>query len=431
LKKELGVLASIEDFPVWARERLGERSLYTFGIDLPACFPDGFFYQFFQRTRWFAVLPLLIFLRECLPAPYWLKADARASIIIDDPNLHRTKYGFIDFANLVRHADQHNYHASIATIPLDMWYTNLSAANTFRDNPKRLSLLLHGVNHTSNELAQECSAEEASVTLAKGLGRVERFERKSGLSVARVIAAPHGAFREHFASAMSLFEFEGACVSLGSLLKWNPQRNWPADTGSSFVQAMGIGSLPVFHRIGRSDIEIRLLSFLGHPLIVATHHQDCAMSYSEFERLASTINGISRTNWCSIQEIARSNYCAQQLGSTLQVFLYSRHISLRLPPGIRGLEFKSTPFCARDIPISLDMLEGKREQVVVDNLALRWDAVSNQLLVRSIVPLTLSHGEMSLPPGQWWPFLRRLLTEARDRTLPLIPSWWQSSYICQ
>jgi hypothetical protein len=422
LKLGQEILAWIEGSPVWTREQVGKQSLHTFGIDLPSCGPDGFFYQFFQYTSWFRVVPLLTFLKDCVPASYWLEAEARASIIVDDPNLHRTDYGFIDYRNLVRHADQHNYHIAIAAIPLDMWYTDAAAAAIFRNHPERLSLIFHGIDHTLHELAQVCSDETALAILTAGLKRVERFERKSGLSVERVMTAPHGAFAEHFARAMTRLAFEGACVSLPSLLNWNPQRHWPSDTGLSFAQAMGT-SLPVFHRFGPAAIP--LYSFLGHPIIVMSHHLDCVGNYSQFEKWAGTINGISKTRWCSVGEIARSNYYTQRSDNKLLVFLYSRYCSLDLPPGTTNLEFKSTPFCANDVAASLDMMKGKREPVVIGDLALNWDRGSNRLSVR-VVPSPLpSSQKIDVPPIPWWPYLRRFITEARDRALPLVPSWIQ------
>ena len=425
LETEQCILASIEGLPVWTREQFGEQSLHTIGIDLPVCVPNAVFYKFFRWESWFEVFPFLTFLKDCIPASCWQETEARASIIIDDPNLHRTKYGFIDFRNLVRHANQHNYHASIATIPLDMWYTDPAAAAIFRDNPQRLSLLLHGVNHTTNELAQKCSHEVALATLAEGLRRVERFEGKSGLSVARVVAPPHGAFAEHFAEAMTHLEYEGTCVSTGSMLSWNRQGHWPADTGLRVAQAVGNGSLPVFPRIGCSDTEIRLLSFLGNPIIVASHHQDCAMNFSQFEKVARIINSITETKWCSVGEIARSNYYAQPLGSTLLIFLYSRNALLNLPEGTSSLEFKTTPFCAKNIAISVEMLREKRGPLMVENVVLSWDEASNQVSVRVISPRVVSHRDVQLLPAPWLPFLRRVLTEARDRALPLAPSWIQ------
>ena len=50
-------------------------------------------------------------------------------------------------------------------------------------------------------MAQACTEESAIATLASGLRKVKRFEGKTGLSVARVIAAPHGAFTDRFATA--------------------------------------------------------------------------------------------------------------------------------------------------------------------------------------------------------------------------------------
>ena len=234
------------------------------------------------------------------------------------------------------------------------------------------------------------------------------------------MTAPHGAFAEHFARAMTFLAFEGACVSLPSLLNWNAQRHWPADTGLSFAQAMGT-SLPVFHRFGPAAIP--LYSFLGHPIIVISHHQDCVGNYSQFEKWAGTINGISKTRWCSVGEIARSNYYTQRSDNKLLVFLYSRYCSLDLPLGTTNLEFKSTPFCAEDVAVSLDLLKGKREPVVMENLSLSWDKNSNRVSVQVIPSPLLAHQKINPPPTPWWPYLRRCLTEARDRALPLVPSW--------
>jgi hypothetical protein len=87
LRLEQEILAWIEGFPVWTREQVGKQCLHTVGIDLPPCGPDGFFYQFFQYSSWFRIVPLLTFLRDCVPVSCWLEAEARASIIVDDPNL--------------------------------------------------------------------------------------------------------------------------------------------------------------------------------------------------------------------------------------------------------------------------------------------------------------------------------------------------------
>jgi hypothetical protein len=96
-----------------------------------------------------------------------------------------------------------------------------------------------------------------------------------------------------------------------------------------------------------------------------------------------------------------------------------------LATGNNELEFKSTPFCAKDVAVSLDVLKGKREPVVIGDLALNLDRGSNRLSVR-VVPSPLpSSQKIDVPPIPWWPYLRRFITEARDRALPLVPSWIQ------
>lgn len=106
-------------------------------------------------------------------------------------------------------------------------------------------------------------------------------------------------------------------------------------------------------------------------------------------------------------------------------FSFIRCCSLELPPGARNLEFKSTPFCANYVAVSLDMVRGKREPVVIGDLALNWDCGSNRLSVRVVPSRLPSSQKIEVSPIPWWPYLRRFITETRDRALPLVPSWIQ------
>src|SRR6202022_1582879 len=272
------------------------------------------------ELRWFAMVPLLHFVRQLLGPDGWPAPERRASFIIDDPNLHHRSYGYIDFEKLANHASAHNYHATIATVPLDAWYFDRKVVDLFQTHKKHISLMMHGVNHVADELARSYDEQDALSLLATGLRRIADLESRSGVAVARVMAAPHGAFAEFVADLMTRLGYEGACVSIGSLLRWNPEKLWPPDLGFSIAQALGRLSFPVFHRIGISETDIRLKSFFGHPVIVSTHHQDCVSNFARLASMANTVNSIDSVRWMGIEEISRTNFVSKIQNGTLHIW---------------------------------------------------------------------------------------------------------------
>ncbi|MFP5389159.1 MAG: hypothetical protein ACLGG5_07655, partial [Thermoleophilia bacterium] len=139
-----------------------------------------------------ALIALIEFLRR-VSAPY---ADdpppLRAAILFDDPNLRWRSYGFIDYRELLAHADRYGYHASIATIPLDASRQHRATVDLFLGRPDRLSLAFHGNDHLAGELIQVSSDAEGVAIVAQALRRARRLESRYGLSIDRVMTAPHG-----------------------------------------------------------------------------------------------------------------------------------------------------------------------------------------------------------------------------------------------
>ena len=146
--------------------------------------------------------------------------------MFDDPNLHWPTYGFIDFAQIAAHAQMHNYHVSFATIPLDTWFVHMPTAALFKQHSDRLSLLIHGNDHITEELARDYSEKERSRILLQALGRIGELEHRSGVVVSRVMVAPHGACSEKVLEEMAQLGFESACISSGSLRHYNGQATW-------------------------------------------------------------------------------------------------------------------------------------------------------------------------------------------------------------
>ena len=412
-------LANVGGQPVWAVEQHGNYEHHCVGVDVPAFKQGEFFHSYFRELRWFSMVPLLHFLRMLLGPDGWPAPEPRASFIIDDPNLHYRSYGYIDFEKLANHAAAHNYHATIATVPLDAWYFDRKVANLFQGHKKYISLMMHGVNHVADELARSYEEQDALSLLATGLRRISDLESRSGVAVARIMAAPHGAFAEFMADLMVRLGYEAACVSIGSLLRWNPEKLWPADLGFSLAQSLGSLAFPVFHRTGISETDIRLSAFLGHPVIVATHHQDCVSNFARLESMANIINETPNVQWMGIEDISRTNFVSKTLNGMLQIWPYSRHFKIALSPEITGVQVCRSLYCEG---FTIDLRSNHRDgtEAMVPNVPARY-RISNNMMEIFFPPTDrVDYSQVASKSVGMWPVVRRLLTAARDRTQPIL-----------
>jgi hypothetical protein len=411
-------LAKVGDQVLWAVEQQGNQQHHCVGLDIPVLAERDFFHNHFRERQWFAMVPLLHFLRQLLDPDGWPAPEPRASFIIDDPNLHHRSYGYIDFEKLANHAAAHNYHATIATVPLDAWYFDRQVADLFQTHKKHISLMMHGVNHVADELARSYDEQDALSLLATGLRRIADLESRSGVAVARIMAAPHGAFAEFVADVMLRLGYEAACVSIGSLQRWNPQKHWPANLGFSLAQPLGSLAFPVFHRIGISETEIRLSAFLGHPVIVATHHQDCISNFARLEFMANIINE-TNVRWMGIEEISQTNFVAKTNNRTLHIWPYSRRLTVPLSPEITEVEVCRSPYCGA---FAIDLRNHRRDgtETVGLDAPARYRISNNTLEIFFPPSNAVDYNLVESKNVSLWPVVRRLLTEARDRTQPIL-----------
>ncbi|MBE3044822.1 hypothetical protein IMZ48_20135 [Candidatus Bathyarchaeota archaeon] len=324
---------------------------------------------------------------------------------------------------MAQHAEEHNYHIAIAMPPIDGWYIHPPTASLFKKYNERLSLLIHGNNHVKEELAKPLSESGMNTMIAQALKRTASFEKRSGIAISRVMAAPHGHCSEEMMKKMLFLGFEAATISKPypwlprppqdrALAGWNP---------AEFV-AGGFPVLPRF-RFADSTDDLSLRTFLDQPLIMYGHHSDLASGLEILEKLADKVNRFENVNWISLQEMARSNYVTQKEGSVLTIVMYSRRIRIRIPLDIDHIIV--------EIPSSHDSIEQEL-------IAIRKSSDPDLKIIsgRPFVPIPITISgpvDVSLvrskygdpanypnPPFYAWPIIRRILTEGRDRLAPIL-----------
>jgi hypothetical protein len=405
------VLADAPSGPAWTVSK-GEAPMHRARSSLPELGTKQILRDLFV-DRALVLVALVHFLRAVTGGHRFSQPPLRAALLFDDPNLRWRTYGFIDYRLLLKQAKAHGYHASIAMVPLDGRLQHRPTVDLFRRNPEHLSLVIHGNNHVSQELMSSGDELSALALAAQAIRRAERFESRYGLPMDRVMTPPHGMCSASTARALGAVGFDSLCAI--HPLPWaeRPPANRPLAGWSPAEFAEDCAVIPRLH-FNSTDADIGLRAFLGHPLIFYGHHEDVADGLDPLAEIASRVRRIGEARWCSLGEIAASNYASRRDGDVVRVRPYASRLRVRPLPGARELIVERPPADGGRIagwsigdgppvPFGAPLpLIGETEP----ELRLRR---TDEVSPRNVPP----------PPWSPWPVLRKVAMEARDRSLPL------------
>lgn len=410
------VLATVGAEAAWTRSA-GPVASHRVRSTLPELGPEEVLYAL-VTGRTLTLVALVQFLRELSAPAGWRPPPLRASIVFDDPNLRWRRYGFIDYTELLAHADRHDYHASMAMIPLDAGRQHGPTVALFRRRRDRLSVVIHGNDHVKRELLDATDPGDARATAAQALGRMMRLERLSGLPVDRVMMPPHGLCSPAMTGALGAVGFDALCAI--HPLPWTERR--PAEPPLAGWRPGGfLGGCAVITRIPLSSLpaDIALRAFLDQPIVLYGHHEDAKDGLDPLASAAAAVNRLGPVRWSSVGEIARSNHALRVSGDRAVVRPYARSVRVTVPPGVGVLSVEEP-----GEPLGESCLNGWS----ADAGAVRPFGEQLPLSPGRVVTLRL-HGPADVDPRgvgapAWrpWPRLRRAATEARDRSLPLRPA---------
>jgi hypothetical protein len=406
------LLATTCSGPAWVRRAARGTTVDLLAGALPELAEDEILRDLLPE-RALTLVALVQFLRAASADAAYTPPPLRAAFLFDDPNLRWRTYGFIDYAALLRDAEEHGYHASMAMVPLDNRFAHAETIDLFRRNPDRLSLVFHGNDHISGELLRPRSEASALALAAQALRRVERFESRYELEVDRVMTPPHGMCSEEVAGALAAVGFDGLCAI--HPLPWaeRPPANRPLAGWDPAEFAAGCAVIPRLH-LDSTDADIALRAFLDQPLVFYGHHEDLAAGLDPLGAIAERVARLGDAHWCSIGEIARTNYATRRDLDLIHVHPYSNRVAVSVPAGCdrlvlarpRGVDATVSGWsvgAAAPVPFEAALPVTPGTQV---ELHVRRD---DERLPTAI----------KLPPPRPWAILRKMAMEARDRTLPL------------
>lgn len=410
------VLASSRWGCVWSVRSSGTATVHEVATFPEELGDDEWLKDRFRAGSFLALLPLVEVVRSVSGEREWDPPPLRAAFVIDDPNLHWPSYGFLRYADLAREAAVHGYHAGIAMVPVDAAVVHPRAGAFFRDQ-SQLSLLVHGNNHARAELAGHRSDPEALALAAQAWRRVAACERRHLLSIARVIAPPHGLCSEQMMWALFRVGFEAVCHS-GALRESgvSPLAGWRS---ADMDRGGGIPGLP---RMGLrwSWDEVALRAYLDQPIILVAHHEDLAEGYSVLADAAGRVDQLGPVQWMSFTELARSSFARRGHGSSLFVRAFSRRMNVEIPDGVTEVTVEVPGAPLTDNTVALRGQDGTVRAVGSPGSPIPTGPAGTTEIVL-VSPHQVDPQVVPEPPRALWPLVRKGMTEGRDRLLPLLP----------
>lgn len=246
--------------------------------------------------------PFFMFLRHVFGDQCWHSRRKQAALIIDDPYL-RPRYGFVNMAELLRDMDRNDYAATIAFIPWNYKRTARETASLFTSRKDRLSICVHGCDHTAGEFGTRDSA-----LLHEKMNAVEErmleHTRTTGIPWDKTMVFPQGIFSD---AAMSVLKEQNYIAAVNS----TPFSIDALVNGLTYrdildVAVMDYASLPLFSRryTSKDVAEFRIDAFLNKPLLAVEHHDFFRDGFDRAREFARRINAVSdRLEWRGLSDL--------------------------------------------------------------------------------------------------------------------------------
>ncbi|QOZ35137.1 hypothetical protein [Bradyrhizobium sp. CCBAU 53421] len=281
---------------------------------------------YFDVKKCFAgAVPIVMYLKWAFRDVCLTSVETSACLIIDDPPLW-PRYGLLDFDDLLRLADKLTFATTIAFIPWNWRRTNRDTVAAFRGSGGKLSICVHGCDHTRGEFAAR-SLELLDRKLRTARIRMQALRKNTALNHENVMVFPQGAFSPEAASALKRNGFTAAVNTEVAPTDGALNETTLADLWS--VAIVRYASFPIFTRryIHHGIENFAFDGLLGKPCFIAGHHDLLRGRGSElatFLRLLASLQW--KLCWRPLEDAVRRSYGVRSNGETILVKMLAERL---------------------------------------------------------------------------------------------------------
>lgn len=365
------------------------------------------------------LLPAAMFLRSAFKNRCWHSTHRFGNFIIDDPPLKRS-YGYLNYRDLVSKMDTCEFTSTIAFIPWNYRRTDNEVTQLFRERPDRLSLCVHGCDHTAAEFSStDLAVLNSKVQLASA--RMNSLHRQNSVSYSKTMVFPQGRFSTVALMALKSNNYLAALNSSAS----------PADSGRNGSLTLAdflepaitrYGGVPVFLRRYPSGLEQFAFDlFFGKPLLVVEHHAYLKDGGARLAGFVSRLNSLEGLEWSGLHEIMTKSYLKCELSKEITACrLYTNHHVIE-NYAEHDRTFIVTKFEPRDVPIQNVLVNGQTTTFTLGGNVLEF-ATRIPALSSAVVNIVYGNLLPHADPEQGFAsrtriWTRRMLCEFRDNVL--------------
>jgi hypothetical protein len=272
------------------------------------------------------LIPLLIFLRYCFRENCWHGPEPTARLIIDDPLLTE-RYGFLVYGDLLKSMQRSNYGTSIAFIPWNYWRTSRTESARVLSESSRLSICIHGCDHTNKEFEGDSPLLGRRAGLA--MQRMESQRKRIGAGFEQVMVFPQGRFSTAAIPALRANNYLAAvnttCFPTNSGLD-------DLKVGDFLRPAVTrYNGFPIFQRrYPRRLLDFAFDLFLGKPALLVEHHEYFSNGCRTLEDFVAELHKLEPTlSWPTLDaQLVRSSLRRSLSNGLVEVQFFTRRFQL-------------------------------------------------------------------------------------------------------
>jgi len=294
-------------------------------IDVEALLPAR---VFDIRTHFLSATPVVLYVKWAFSETCWQPVETCACLVIDDPLL-RPRYGYLKYQHLLNLMETVNFSTSIAFIPWNWNRSSGKIVRLFRENPGRLSLSIHGCDHTGGEFGSRKNGRLAWKS-KQAIQRMARHQARTGLPHDPVMVFPQGVFSAAAMAVLKRGEFIGVVNS--EVISTDPEPRTVKIADYWNVAVMNYSDFPIYTRrypwAGVENFAFDIL--LGKPCIVVIHHNDCHDGCRHVVEFMERLNRLNaRLRWTNLGEVVRRSFRQREISpGVMEVEIFGNQVRL-------------------------------------------------------------------------------------------------------
>jgi hypothetical protein len=365
-------------------------------------------------------VPITMYVRSAFRNIWWSCPETSGCLIVDDPPL-KPRYGFLEFREALELMEKHNFSTTVAFIPWNCRRTNSRTVDLFQQRPDRLSICVHGSDHTGGELAIR-STPRLNCIIKTAEQRMKLLHQRTALDHSRVMVFPQGAFSPETGRALKLNGFLAAVNT--EVAPCNGAKNETTIADLWDVAIMKYGTFPIYTRryLNHGIENMAFDGLLGKPCFLVAHHDVFREHGRDLVEFIAQLNALKwNLRWRPLGEAIRYSYKAQHQGDASSVVqMFAEQLILENSSGeprdILFVKEESDGDCVRAVTVNQTPVAFRYE-----GNYLAWDA---KLRPRELADVRIAYSNnLDLVPTnnklgyRTKAALRRYLSEVRDNYL--------------